>query len=285
MPPWLFVEDTPGDTRCVWSYGRRAAILAVQRPTGDALNPKDHQDSEVTHAVHHKSATQETLVQSTVKALFAHIRDNQLQVGDRLPSEVEFTRELDVSRTVVREAFKALAAMKIIDVGAGRRARISAFDGSVMALTLGHALRTKQMTVQQLWDVRRAIEMRAVALACMQRTEREAERIVELTARMRETYGDLPTMTEYDIEFHVAIAQSTRNPLLPVLVESLTSAMRETNPIVWQIRTTEAERLEVVDWHEEVAIAIKERNTAEAIAAMSRHFDAATRGLVTAGFN
>lgn len=232
-----------------------------------------------------KTVPEETLVQSTVTALLAYIRDQHMKVGDQLPSEMEFTRTFDVSRTVVREAFKALAAMKIIEVGAGRRARISSFDGSVMALTLGHAIRTEQLTVQQVWDVRRAIEMRAVALACMQRSEQDADRIVALTDRMRDTVDDLETMTEYDIEFHVAIAESTRNPLLPVLVSSLTSAMRQTNPIVWRVRTTTEEQLEVVDWHAGIARAIKARDAAAATEAMSQHFDEATRGLVNAGFN
>lgn len=227
----------------------------------------------------------ESLVQATVQSVLAYIRDNQLQVGDRLPGENEFARNLSVSRTVIREAFRALAAMRIIESGAGRRARVCGFDGTVMALTMGHALRTRQVTVQQVWDVRRSIEMRAVELACVQRTGAEARQLVDLTTRMAETYQDLPTMTEYDIEFHVAIARSSGNPLLPVLISSLTTAMRETNPMVWQVRTKERERLEVVDWHVAIAKAVELRDQEKAREAMSRHFDEATRGLVNAGFN
>ena len=92
-------------------------------------------------------------------------------------------------------------------------------------------------------------------------------------------------MTEHDIAFHVAIANATRNALFPVLVSSLTSAMRDTNPIVWSIRTDEAERTEVVDWHDAIAIAIKERDTTAAVKAKSRHFDEAILSLVNSGFN
>ena len=232
-----------------------------------------------------KSDRQETLVQSVIKALITYIRDNQLKVGDPMLSEGEFAQELGVSRTVTREAFKALAAMNIIEVSAGRRAKVSAFDGSVMALTLSHGLRTEQVTVQQVWDVRRAIEMRTVVLACMHRTDKDADRIVELTTLMRQTHEDVAQMTEYDIAFHVAIAKSSRNPLMPVLISSLTSAMRDTNPIVWQTRNQEKEQLEVVDWHAAIAQAIKQRDTAQAAKAMSRHFDEATLGLVNSGFN
>jgi len=239
----------------------------------------------LNEATARRSDPSETLVQLTVKALLGHIRDNQLKVGDQLPSELEFTRLLEVSRTVIREAFRALAALKIIEVGVGRRARVAAVDASVMSLTLVNALRTDQLTMQQVWDVRRTIEMRTVVLACMHRTERDARDILQLTELMRDTVDDLPTMTEYDIEFHVAIARATRNPLFPILVSSLTSAIRETNPIVWQVRTKRAEQMEVVDWHRNIAEAINDRNTIGAETAMSQHFDEATRGLVSAGFN
>ncbi len=236
-------------------------------------------------ALDSKTDRPETLVQSVVKALIIHIRDNQLGVGDAMLSEGEFSQQLGVSRTVVREAFKALAAMNIIEVGAGRLARVSAFDGSVMALTLSHGLRTKQVTMQQVWDVRRAVELRAVMLACMHRSERDAELILDLARKMRKTSKDVTAMTEHDIAFHVAIANSTRNALFPVLVSSLTSAMRDTNPIVWSIRTDEAEQMEVVDWHDAIAQAIKERDSAKAVKAMSKHFDEAILSLVNSGFN
>lgn len=226
-----------------------------------------------------------SLVDDVVQAVLEYIKENQLRVGDPILSEVEFTRRLAVSRTVVREAFKTLTAMKIIEAGSGRRARVSVFDGSVMATILAHALRTEQLTPQQIWDVRRSIERRSVVLACMHRSERDAERLLDLAHKMRDSYADVTATTEYDIEFHVAIAEATPNPLLPVLISSLTAAMRETNPIVWTVRNTDELKLEVVGWHETIANAIREKNIEAAEDAIARHFDKATSELVNAGFN
>jgi DNA-binding FadR family transcriptional regulator len=226
-----------------------------------------------------------TLAQGVVKAIITYIRDNQLKVGETILSEGEFAQQLGVSRTVVREAFKALAAMNIIEVSAGRRARVSAFDGSVMALTLVHALRTEQLTVQQVWDVRRSIELRTVELACMHRSDRDADRIVALARRIRESIRDIPTMTEHDIAFHVAIAECARNPLYPVLISSLTTVMRETNPIALRVLTRLDKQLDVVDWHAAIAEAIRDRDADRAVASMARHFEEATLGLANSGFN
>jgi DNA-binding FadR family transcriptional regulator len=233
----------------------------------------------------HPGAPQGTLVQSTVRAILDYIRDQKLKVGDTVLSEGEFVQRLGVSRTVVREAFKVLAAINIIEAGAGRRARVSGFDESVMAMTLSHGLRTEQVTLRQVWDVRRAIEMRTVMLACMHRTDKEAAQLLELADNILETHNDIEAMTEHDIAFHLSIARCARNPLFPVLIASLTTAMRDTNPVVWQVRTSEEERLEVVDWHTSIAQAIEQQDTKEAMKAMSRHFDQAMLSLVNSGFN
>lgn len=230
-------------------------------------------------------ARPETLVQSTINAVIEHIRHHTLKAQDKLPSEATFIKELGVSRTVVREAFKSLAAMRIIEMSAGRRAQVGAFDDSVMALTLTHALRTDQINEQQVWDARRAIELRTVELAAMHRSDEEVKALIELVECMRDSFDDLAVMTEYDIAFHVAIAQATRNPLFPVLVASLTGAMRETNPIVWRCRKTKKERLEVISKHEDIALAIQQRDSTAAISALEKHFDIASSGLLKAGFN
>ena len=233
----------------------------------------------------HGGAPQGTLVQSAVRAILDYIRDQKLKVGDPVLSEGEFVQRLGVSRTVVREAFKVLAAINIIEAGVGRRAKVSGFDESVMAMTLSHGLRTEQVTLQQVWDVRRAIEMRTVVLACMHRTDREAAQLLDLADKILETHNDIVTMTEHDIAFHTSIARCSHNPLFPVLIASLTTAMRDTNPVVWQVRTSEEERLEVVDWHTSIAQAIDQRDTKEAMKAMSKHFDQAMLSLVNSGFN
>ena len=225
----------------------------------------------------------QTLVQNAMHAIIEHIRQNKLVVGDKLPSEAIFVEKLAVSRTVVREAFKSLAAIRIIEMSSGRRAQVAAFDDNVFALTLAHALRTDQINVQQIWDARHTIEIRTVALAALHRSVDEAESIRELSRKMREHYNDVALMTEYDIAFHIAIARATRNPLFPVLIASLTAAMRETNPIVWAYRKTQQERLEVVLLHEKIAETIGKGDPEAAIDALEQHFGVASSGLLKAG--
>ena len=49
-----------------------------------------------------------SLSQQVLTSILDYIRDNQLRVGDKLPTESEFSKRFQVSRTSVREAMKVL---------------------------------------------------------------------------------------------------------------------------------------------------------------------------------
>lgn len=227
----------------------------------------------------------ESLVQSAFRTIMDYIREHDLRVGDELPSESQFVGQLGVSRTVVREAFGALAALRLIDVGNGRRARVGKLDDSVLSLSLEHAVRTEQASVQQIWDVRRSLEQRTAALAAIRRTKTEAAHIIELAKSMRRAYDNLPQQARFDIEFHTAIAIATRNPMFAMLISSFKLIMEQTCPIGWRSRRTDAERLEVFDQHDRIAAAISAQDPDAAQQAMAEHFDLSTRALINSGFN
>ena len=99
----------------------------------------------------------------------------------------------------------------LIDVGNGRKPRVGALDGSVIATSLQHAISTAQITVPDIWDVRRTIEQRTAALAATARTDEEAAEIVALAEAMAADKDDLAKRTEHDIAFHNAIAAASHN--------------------------------------------------------------------------
>lgn len=232
--------------------------------------------------------TEETnvgLSQSVFAAVTAHIRDNDLRTGDTLPSETEIAVAVGVSRTIVREAFGALSALKLIDVGNGRRARVGAIDGSIMALPLGHAVDTAQASVPQVWDARRALERRTAELAAMRRTSAEAQAIVEHARAMRAAGDDLTRQVEHDIAFHAAIARASRNPVFALLIAAFSDLMRQTCPIGWRSRRTDEERTTVFDQHDRIAQAIVDGQPVAAEREMNAHFDLSLRALANSGFN
>ena len=225
------------------------------------------------------------LVERVMAALRSHIRANRLGPGDMLPSENTFAVELGVSRAVVREAFRSMAALRLIDVGNGRRARVSNVDAGPLALLLDHVVHTDQITVQQILDVRRTVEMRTVALAALRRSDRDKDEISRLAGAMRSDFERSELVMEHDIAFHEAIAAASRNPLFALIVGSFHVVTRQTWRIGWVARPTNADRMESVACHEAIARAIAERDPRAAGTKMGDHFDGTVKILLAAGIN
>lgn len=214
-----------------------------------------------------------SLVQKAVMAIRAYIRDHNLKVGDPLPSEGSFATELGVSRAVMREAFGALAALNLIDVANGRRARVGAIDGTVIGASLDHAVATHQISVAEVWDVRRTVETRIVALAAERRSDEEAEQIVGLAKAMRNAADSMAEITRIDIEFHETIAKAAKNGLFNQIVRSFAPLMEVAVPKAWETRATAEQRDAIINRHEAIAMAIKNHDPIGAAAAMELHFD------------
>ena len=221
-----------------------------------------------------------SLVHRAMRAVTDHIRDRSLRVGETLPGEGYFSAEVGVSRAVMREAFGALAALRLIDVGNGRKPRVAAMDGSVIATSLNHAVGTAQITVPEVWDVRRTVELRTAALAAKSRTPEEAARIVGLADAMAGAVDNFAEMTRNDIALHNAIAMASHNALFVQIVGSFGPLMEVAVPAAWRTRTTPEQRATIIDQHRAIALAIQEQDADAAVSAMDGHFDASVGAIL-----
>ncbi|HWF01395.1 MAG TPA: FCD domain-containing protein [Caulobacteraceae bacterium] len=223
-----------------------------------------------------------SLVRTAIDAIAAHIGDNGLRVGDALPGEGEFAQRLGVSRAVIREAYGALAAVGRIDVANGRRAKVAAMDGSAMANTLDHAVATAQVTVPQVWDVRRTLEVRTAALAAQFRSDAQAAELLGIAGAMSSAVDDLAAVTNLDIAFHRLIAQASGNALFAQIVGSFEHLMEVAVPTAWRTRETPWQRASILERHGDIARAIARRDPAAAARGMEGHFDQAVGDILAA---
>lgn len=212
------------------------------------------------------------LSERVAQQLVERIRISGLQPGDPLPSEIEFSGRLGVSRGIVREAYRSLAMAGIIDAGNGRRPRVGQLAAQVFTYVFQHALATRQVSPLEVLEVRAPIEIRAVELAAVKRTEREAEDLVALARAMRQARRRYEQFFKADVEFHEIIGRATSNLLFTVVA----GALRETLALTLRAgligRT--AEGLErIVSIHENIARAIADGDAVSAKRHMTLHFD------------
>lgn len=224
-----------------------------------------------------------TLADRTKAQIRRYIRDRELQPGDILPGENALSEQLGVSRTVIREAFRALAALGILEVGNGRKARVAAPDADPLSLILDHTVHTRQLSFQQILDVRRTLELRTASLAALRRSEQDVSELRELVAQMFSLIEEPDLLMEADIRFHEVIARASGNSLYAILVNSFRVITRQTWHIGWRCRCTFDNRQENIRCHERIALAIIEQDPERAEAAITEHFDSAISILLRAG--
>lgn len=231
----------------------------------------------------YRNRTGTNLVSETIGVITQHIRSNELGPGDKLPSETNFSKELQVSRSVVREAYRSLASMRLINLSAGKRATVAQLDHGAMSLMIEHGVLTEQISVQQIYDVRRTIEARTATLASLRRTEEEAQNIRFHAAQMLDLIHDADQVMEHDLAFHLAIARAAKNPVFAMIVGAFQGVSRQSWPIGWRIRSQPEQRIAAVQTHIAIADTISVGDPEKAAALMQEHFDNSTKVLLDAG--
>ncbi|WP_275785964.1 FadR/GntR family transcriptional regulator [Pararhizobium gei] len=222
-------------------------------------------------------------VTGAIASITRLIRDKELKPGDHLPAEAVLSSQLQVSRTVIREALRSLAALRLVDLGVGKRPTIAQLDDASMAMMIEHGFVTDQIDILQIYDVRRTIETRTATLAALRRTDAEALLILRHAREMVNAFGDPVAIMEHDIAFHVAIARASRNPVFALIIGAFQGVTRETWPISWKSRTGDSERRAMNALHAELAQAISDSDPQAAATLMHRHFDLSIKALLAAG--
>jgi GntR family transcriptional repressor for pyruvate dehydrogenase complex len=149
------------------------------------------------------------------------ILSNRLQVGDRLPSERELGEQFGVSRTVVREAVRALVAKGVIEVRSGSGLRVAAVAASAVSESMSLYVRGVGIDFEKVHEVRRLLEVHIAGLAAERTGEDDVARLREVHDRMVHEAGDVDAAALDDLAFLRRIALTTHNELYLVLMDSI----------------------------------------------------------------
>lgn len=170
-------------------------------------------------------AREPRLSDKVAEMMLETILSNRLNVGDRLPSERELGEQFGVSRTVVREAVRALVAKGVIEVRSGSGLRVAAVDADSVRESMSLFLRGGDIDFEKVHEVRSLLEVHLAGLAAERATPEDVARLAEIHAQMVEESADVESAARDDLEFHRRIALATHNVLFLVLMDSIGSAL------------------------------------------------------------
>jgi GntR family transcriptional repressor for pyruvate dehydrogenase complex len=224
----------------------------------------------------------ETLSEQVADGLIALIEQDELAPGTLLPSEATLAAEFGVSRPVVREALKSLAAKDVITIANGIGAIVQPMTSAPLKDFFQRALRNRHATAVELLEVRKGIEVQSATLAAQRRTEAQLAELKSMLLALGNAVHDPAAFTLIDTKFHLLIAAASHNKMLYHLIESIREPMQKSMRAVSRRRVTEEQHAFALTAHARIVDAIEQAAPEAAGSAMAAHFDVAI-GLVQKG--
>ena len=196
------------------------------------------------------------------------ILSGKYEPGDKLPSEREFIEQLQVSRIVIREAFRKLEANGLLTAKRGAGMFVANIGSSAVHDAFVSALRIQKVNVKEITQARWVIEPVITKLAAKNRGVDNINSIKANIERAQNLLKKGISAHHENMEFHGIIAEATQNRVLRLSVEALLYSLRDVQGL--------PENQLVLDnhalfWHKEILKAIEERTPKKAADLMGDH--------------
>lgn len=209
------------------------------------------------------------LTDRAIGEIKAMIQTGELGPGDRLPPEADLSHRLGLSRSSLREAVKALEAMRILDVRRGDGTYVTSLDPRLLLEAMSFVLDFHQShAVLEVFAVRRILETASAALAAEQATEDHISGLWESLRKSRASVG-IEDLVDHDRDFHVRIAAATGNSYLAGLVDTVSDQTLRAR--IWRGITQDDAVDKTLAEHEGIIAAIESGNGDLARALMLAH--------------
>lgn len=183
-------------------------------------------------------------------AIFAHIKQQNLQAGDKLPSERDMAQMFQTGRNSVREALRVLENRGLIEVKTGKGAFVKNPSGSANVLKMDLA----DCTFAELRELQSVIEQKAICDAAMKASEEDKAELLDIAHRLCDMAADGLYSNTLDHQFHRKVLEMSGNKVFVHIVMSI----RENNfSIHWENKALEQNIwLPTLPFHLEMAQAI-----------------------------
>lgn len=219
-----------------------------------------------------------SLSDRVVQELQSLIVANQVRPGQLLPSERDLAEQFDVSRTVIREALRALAAKGLVDISNGRGTIVLAMTAMSAAASMKLLMQMQPggMDLANVVEVRRLLEVEIAGVSAERRSPGDLAALSASLAAAERHLGVPDTFVDHDIAFHMGLAVATRNELYPLILDSLSIVLTEVRLVALRIPGTPERAL---NHHLAIYAAVEAGRPSAARAAMDAHMDEAQQTL------
>ncbi|HEV7344636.1 MAG TPA: FCD domain-containing protein [Devosia sp.] len=209
--------------------------------------------------------------------VFAFVREQllagQIKAGDRLLPERELATRLGVSRPVIREVLRALAAIGVIEIRHGYGSVVRRPDFAQLGDLFTMMFAQQAEVVEDVMEARIAIERQAIRLACSRATSGDLATLQQALRRVEETVDDPLAGGEADFAFHAALIATAHSPTLASLHAAIAVLLKRSH-FERRERITSLRGIEtyLVEHHRDLLAAVVARDADAADRLLVQHF-------------
>ena len=170
------------------------------------------------------------LYERIAEDLLSQIGERRLLPGDPIPSERELTQLYSAGRSSVREALRMLESQGVIEPGGGGSLAVASYANPLNS-SLQLLLNLDQATMVDVYELRRILECEAAALAAERHSALHLDLMDSaIDAMDRGLASSGPERAKLyidgDLQFHLAIAEATRNGVVLHTMRALRELIR-----------------------------------------------------------
>ena len=148
------------------------------------------------------------IYEKVVEKLKESISKGEILPGDPLPSERQLMDDFGVSRSSLREAFRVMELLGLIESVPGkgrfvRHPKPPAEDEK--------NIRLEDSAVLELMEARRILDPAIAAESAMRATSSDLTRLLRVLTSTEKRLGDPNQRAQSDFDFHLALAEATHN--------------------------------------------------------------------------
>ena len=200
----------------------------------------------------------------------AHIISGEIPAGYIFPNETIFCDQLGVSRSTLREAYKALESTGFIKRVKRFGTIVNDFSDISKAAPLGTSLIMSDL--DELMEFRVMIEGELARLAALRATEANIDAMRTALQKMRENSTDLTEITRFDTMFHMEIAKASGNRLLVSTMENAKEVFQSGIYRAFQVDTA-SNVAQALVYHTQILDAIIRKDSSAAYSLMRQHIE------------
>jgi GntR family transcriptional repressor for pyruvate dehydrogenase complex len=213
-----------------------------------------------------------TISDEIIKQIMGLIERGDLQPGQRLPSERELCVRFGIGRSSLREALRCLSIVGVLQARVGNGTTVAVDSGKFLGKVLQWQMIAERHDIEKLMEVRIALESLTAGNVALNSTAEDIESLNSLLDKMKAAVDDQRRFLALDVEFHLALARASGNPLALDLITMIRDQLAKRLSRMLQLPNARPLSL---DEHIRIVRRIEARDPEGARKAMYTHIQAA----------